>query len=132
MIFTATFPVGPSASLTIPYVPAPRVRPNRYLDLLTGQHILARGKCCLLLIIAFWLAVQLVEHGRDWKRHGQHDDRRYNNKRYEECPASFMSGWGWLSFANAEDRISKALKMVPTRGVNLQLIMASNSAERTQ
>lgn len=33
MILTATLPVGPSASRTTPYVPAPRVRPNRYRDL---------------------------------------------------------------------------------------------------
>jgi hypothetical protein len=39
IILIATFPVGPSASLTIPYVPAPRVLPNRYLDLLACQHV---------------------------------------------------------------------------------------------
>jgi hypothetical protein len=33
MILTAHLPSGPSASRTIPYVPAPSVRPKWYLDL---------------------------------------------------------------------------------------------------
>src|ERR1700759_4936374 len=33
MILMATLPFGPSASRTMPYVPAPRVRPKWYLDL---------------------------------------------------------------------------------------------------
>lgn len=33
MILMATCPVGPSASRTMPYVPAPSVLPNRYRDL---------------------------------------------------------------------------------------------------
>lgn len=33
MILIATFPAGESASLTMPYVPAPKVLPNLYFDL---------------------------------------------------------------------------------------------------
>lgn len=35
----ATFPVGPSASRTMPYVPAPRVRPKRYFDLNEARRV---------------------------------------------------------------------------------------------
>lgn len=38
MILTATLPVGPSASRTIPYVPAPKVLPNEYFDLQNARQ----------------------------------------------------------------------------------------------
>lgn len=63
----------------MPYVPAPRVRPNRYLDLskenealvadapCTGGRTKQRGQAAggVLLVIALGLPVKAVEHCRD-------------------------------------------------------------------
>lgn len=66
MILTATLPSGQSASLTIPYVPAPSVFPKRYRALRTAGLVyqaLARDTGGYeLAVIAVGLAMQLVEH----------------------------------------------------------------------
>lgn len=65
MILIANLSPAHSASRTIPYVPAPNVLPNRYwaLETLVSRHA-EREKPRLheLLIIAVWLAGQLVHH----------------------------------------------------------------------
>lgn len=62
-----------SASRTIPYVPAPNVRPNRYcpLDYLISMCRLRTAEVDKLLIVAVWLTGQLVHHvgdycGKEW------------------------------------------------------------------
>lgn len=73
MILIATRPSGPSASLTIPYVPAPRVRPNRYFaldhDVLTGlrgkKHPRGR-RVGALFVVALRLPMEAVKHVRDY------------------------------------------------------------------
>ncbi len=71
----ATLPVGPSASRTTPYVPAPSVRPNRYLDLFYNiEPLMLRSVSVLseagivLFLIALGLAVEAVQHASDYIR----------------------------------------------------------------
>jgi hypothetical protein len=64
---------GPSASLTIPYVPAPRVLPNLYFDLLFCQYHRSVDKpmCYILLVVTIRLAVKFVQHVGDWNDRDQ-------------------------------------------------------------
>ena len=66
---TATFPEAQSASRTIPYVPAPRVLPNRYCDLCGDGYYKepVRGEVrgAVLLLVTLRLPRELTEHAGD-------------------------------------------------------------------